>query len=234
LSTTTGHRGRRFKRVGRSLPFASLRPGVRTVAVSALAAAALAAAPVAVANDFQQVYDYYKHHGTIPACRFSEKQLRNAERQTPPDVEQYAPSFLDSLGSAREGSGNCSKKAATPAAAPAPTPPTSSTPAAAPTPSVPTPTPQTTPQPVATAPTAAAPAPTPPPAAAAAAPAVDAKLAAHESSAPVAVITLAGLAALAVIAALGALVAWWLGWSPRRPLTSDDRGREFMDWLRFG
>jgi hypothetical protein len=196
---------------------------------------ALAAAPVAVANDFQQVYDYYKHHGTVPACRFSENQLRNAEHQTPPDVEQYAPSFLDALASAREQSGNCSKKkAAVPVAAPAPTQPTSSAPATAPTPSVPTATPQTTTQPVPPPTTATTPAPTPPASAAAAAPALATKPAAHDSSAPVALWTLAGLAALAVLAALAAAVAWWLGWSPSRPLGSEDRGREFADWLRFG
>ena len=232
MSTTTRHRGRRFKRVRASLPLRSLRSRVRTTVVLALACAALVAPAAALANDFQQVYDYYKKHGSISACQFTENQLRSAERQTPPDVEQYAPSFLDALATAREGAGNCSTKT-TPAAAAAPvaTTPTPSTPTPAPTASTPTPVPTgTATQPV--APTAT-PAPTPP-ASAANVPALDTKRTAHESSAPVAVWSLAGLAVLAVVAALAALVARFLGWGPARPIGTSNFPREFADWLRFG
>ena len=200
--------------------------------MSALACAAFAAPPAALANDFQKVYDYYKHHGTIRACQFSESQLKNAERETPPDVEQYAPSFLDALGTAREGAGNCTKKTSS-AVTPAPvaTTPTPSTPTAAPTASAPTPVPATTTaQPAATA---ATPAPTPP-ASAANIPALDTKRAAHESSAPVAVWSLAGLALLMVVAAIAALIARFLGWGPARPIGTSNLSREFADWLRFG
>jgi hypothetical protein len=206
--------------------------------VSALACAAFAAPPAALANDFQKVYDYYKHHGTIRACQFSESQLKNAERETPPDVEQYAPSFLDALGTAREQSGSCGKaKAVAKAPAPAP-PPASSTPAptpgAAPTASVPSPAPvTTTPQPVATV---ATPAPTVP-AAATTAPALHVQQsAAHDSAAPVALWTLAGLAVLMVLAAIAAAVAWFVGWYPDRWLGPGrgDTGRELADWLRSG
>src|SRR3954465_92016 len=113
---------------------------------------ALVAPATASANDFQNVYREYKKTGTIKPCHFSDHQLSNAEKQTPPDVEQYAPSFLDTLQSARERSGDCAKKPATATPAPAPTPPTP----AAPTPSAPIPAPQTT--------TAAAPATQAPPA----------------------------------------------------------------------
>ena len=192
----------------------------------------LAVPETASANDFQNVYREYKHTGTIKPCKFTDKQLSNAENQTPPDVEQYAPSFLDALTTAREGAGNCSTKSSA-AAAPAPvaTTPTASTPTAAPTASTPTPVPATTTaQPAATT---ATPAPTPP-ASAANLPALDTKRTAHESSAPVAVWSLAGLAVLAVVAILIALVARFLGWGRSRPVGSGDFTREFADWLRFG
>src|SRR5205085_9049458 len=86
-------------------------------------------------------------------CKFSDRQLQNAQRETPPDVEQYAPSFLDALQYAREHSSGCHKKAAAPA--PAPAAPTPSTPTPVPAPTTPAAPPaQTTP--------ATPPAPTPP------------------------------------------------------------------------
>lgn len=209
-----------------------------------LAAIGLIVVPTAAANDFQDVYAYYKKRGTIRPCQFSENKLRNAQRQTPPDVEQYAPSFLDALATARENASSCSgggstQTATTPAASPpAPTP---STPTAAPTPSTPQPVPA---QPT---PTAATPTPAPTvPTGVANAPSVATKPAAQDNSAPAAVWALALLAALAVLAGLAAAVAWWFGWSPERwsrPLGAsfsdfgsrvDDAGREFGDWLRTG
>ena len=204
--------------------------------MSVLACASLAAPPAALANDFQKVYDWYKQHGSIQACRFSEAQLKNAERETPPDVEQYAPSFLDAVGTAREQSGSCHKAKAPAAAAPAPAPPASPPAAttAAPTPSVPTPAPvTTTPQPVATT---ATPAPAVPAAATSAPPLRLRQTAAHDDPPPVALWTLAGLAVLLFLAALGSAVAWLLGWYPDRWLGrgSGDGWRELADWLRFG
>jgi hypothetical protein len=205
----------------------------------------LGAPAAASANDFQTVYNYYKKHGTIKPCVFSNQQLHNAERQTPPDVEQYAPSFLDAVDSAREQSGACAKpqKAAATAPAPAPAPPpTPSTPTAAPpTPSAPAPVPTAT---VATPPPTT-PAPTPP-GGAANAPALNTQRVAHTDSAPAAIWILAFLAALVALAGISAAAAWWYGWSPdrwARPLGAsfsdfgsrlEDTGREFGEWLRLG
>jgi hypothetical protein len=204
-------------------------------------AASLALPAAASANDFQDVYREYKRTGTIKPCRFSNGKLRNAERQTPPDVEQYAPSFLDALQNARERSADCGKKAAAPA-------PAAATPAGGqPTPSTPTP----VPQPTATTPAPATTATPPAPAVPAQAqvngvpspPTGDAK---QDDSAPVAVWLLAALGALIVISALFAGLAWWFGWSaerftrPWRASWSEFAGRvsdfrgEFGDWIRTG
>jgi hypothetical protein len=198
-------------------------------------AAALALPAAADANDFQTVYREFKRTGTVKPCRFSDNQLKNAQQQTPPDVEQYAPSFLDALAAARENGADCKKAGAAPAAAPASTP-TPSTPTAAP----------AQPEPAATVPAATPPAPTVPVEATVTgveSPSVDGK---RKDSAPAAVWLLAGLGALAGLAALVAAAAWWFGWSaerwtrPWRASISEfaDRaatGRsEFMDWVRSG
>jgi hypothetical protein len=229
-------------RYATSLPFGILRT-LRTQ-VAAVLAIALALPAAASANDFQDVYREYKRTGTIKPCRFSDKQLTGAERQTPPDVEQYAPSFLDALQTARERNADCGKKPA--AAAPAP-PPTPTTPSAAPpTPSTPSPTP-----PAATAPTPTAAAPPPAPTvpaqpAVANVPSPTIKGAQKDDKAPVAVWLLALLAALLVLSAVFAGLAWWFGWSadgftrPWRASWGDfggrmsDLGGEFGDWLRTG
>ncbi len=218
---------------GPSLAFASLRTVAHRVLAGALAGVVLGAPATASANDFQTVYNAYKKQGTIKPCAFSEQQLRNANHETPPDVAQYAPSFLDAVASAREQSGNCRRQHAQRVAAPAPVPvpvPTASTPAGAPpTPSTPTPSPTaTTAQPAVTATT---PAPTPP-AQAPGAPALVAQHAAADHGAPAAVWLLALLGAAVVLAALGAALAWWLGWSPRPGLHAS--GQDFTDWLRLG
>jgi hypothetical protein len=201
----------------------------------------LALPAAASANDFQNVYRDYKRTSTIKPCKFSDKQLANAERQTPPDVEQYAPSFLDALQSARERNADCGKRAAT--AAPTPT---ASTPSATPpTPSVPTTTPPaSTPAPTTTS--AAPPAPSVPaqPTVNVASPAVDG--AKKGDAAPAAVWLLALLGALVLLSAVFAGLAWWLGWSTERftrPWKASwdefggrmgDLGTEFRDWLRTG
>jgi hypothetical protein len=208
--------------------------------VAVAVAIALAFPAAASANDFQNVYREYKRTGTIKPCRFSDKQLANAERQTPPDVEQYAPSFLDELQNARERGADCATK---PAAAPAPTPTTPT--AAAPTPSTPTPAPQTT--------TAATPATQPPPAptvptqaAVKGVPSPPIQRAEKDDKAPAAVWLLALLGALVLLSAVFAGSAWWFGWSAERftrPWGASwgdfgghlsDLGVEFRDWLRTG
>lgn len=230
---------RRLCRSGAPLPFAPLR---RLHALPAcLLAASLALPAVASANNFQDVYREYKRTGTIKPCRFSNGQLRNAERQTPPDVEQYAPSFLDALQTARERSADCGKKQAT--AAPTPTTPAS----APPTPSKPTPSPQPTTTAPAETQTAAPPAPTvPAQAKVTGVPSPPTANAKQGDSAPAAVWLLAALGALILISALFAGLAWWFGWSPDRytrrwraswadfgARAADFRG-EFGDWMRAG
>jgi hypothetical protein len=218
-----------------------LRFGALRTRVAVALTVALALPAAAAANDFQNVYREYKHTGTIKPCRFSDTQLANAERQTPPDVEQYAPSFLDALQSARERGADCAKK---PAAAPAPTPTTpATTTAAAPAPSTPTPAPQTTSTPAA-APPPAPPATTQP--AVSGVPSPPIQNAAKEDSAPVAVWLLAALGALILLSAVFAGLAWWFGWSAERITgpwraswgdfggRASDAGAEFRDWLRSG
>ena len=200
----------------------------------------LAFPAAASANDFQNVYREYKRTGTIKPCRFSDKQLANAEKQTPPDVEQYAPSFLDALQAARERNADCGKKQAAPAPAPAPPAPA----AAAPTASTPTPAPAAT-----TTTPASTPPPAPPPPAQAsvtgvASPPVNA--AKKDDNAPVAVWLVAALAALLLLSAVFAGLAWWFGWSAdrfTRPWGASwddfggrmaDLGGEFRDWIRTG
>lgn len=209
-----------------------LRTAVATAALAALLAPAAASA-----DDFQTIYKDYKRGGAIPRCRYSDKQLSNAERQTPPDVEQYAPSFLDALAAAREGNSDCGKKAA-----PAPAPV-----ATAPTPSTPQPVPA---QPAAAAPmstTATPPSPTvPTQPKVAGVPSPPVGNAKREESTPAAVWILAVLGALAVLAAIATALSWWFGWCldrwtrPFRASASDFGGRladtrlEFTDWLRMG
>jgi hypothetical protein len=209
--------------------------------LACLLAASFALPAAASANDFQDVYREYKRTGTIKPCRFSNQQLRNAERQTPPDVEQYAPSFLDALQTARERSADCGKKPAT--AAPTPTTPAS----APPTPSSPTPAPASTATTPAPTGTTAPPAPTvPAQAKVSGVPSPPTASAGRQDSAPAAVWLLAGLGALIAISALFAGLAWWFGWSLERytrpwraswadfgARAADFRG-EFGDWIRTG
>jgi len=220
-----------------------LRPNRRPSVAVLAAIAALALPAAASANDFQRVYNDYKRSGAIKPCKYSDKQLANAEKQTPPDVEQYAPSFLDALSAAREQGADCGRKAA-PAAAPGQT--------AASAPSTPQPAPAaTTPQPATPQPTTTAaatpPAPTvpaQPSVAGVASPPING--ASQEDSAPPAVWILAALGALALLSTLWAALAWWFGWStdrwtrPFRASASDFSERmregrtEFTDWLRTG
>jgi outer membrane biosynthesis protein TonB len=208
-----------------------------------LLAIALALPAAAVANDFQNVYREYKRTGTIKPCLFTDKQLAGAEKQTPPDVEQYAPSFLDALQTARERNADCGKKqAAAPAAVATPTTPT--TPPAPPTASTPTPTPATNTAPAATAPPPAPPNPAQPKVAGVPSPPIE--RVSKEDTAPAAVWLLATLGALALLSAVFAGLAWWLGWSAEwftRPWhaswgdfggRASDLGVELRDWLRTG
>lgn len=97
----------------------------RAAAAAALALAAVLAAapaPAAAASLFQRIFQDYRADQGISACAWTPDQLRRARGQTPPDIEQYAPSFLDALNGALEAHarGDCRKKAAPP---PPPPPP---------------------------------------------------------------------------------------------------------------
>jgi hypothetical protein len=202
------------------------------VLLPCLLAVSLALPAAASANDFQDVYREYKRTGTIKPCHFSNGKLRNAARQTPPDVEQYAPSFLDALQSARERGADCGKKAAAPAPA---GPPTPSTPTPVPQPTATTPVPAVPPAPTVPAQSQVTGVPSPPVAGAK-----------QDDSAPAAVWLLAGLGGLALLFAVFAALAWWFGWSAERftrrwraswsdfaARLADFRG-EFGDWVRTG
>ena len=218
-----------------------MHPRRRIAAVGAAVAVALAAAPTALANDFERVYDDFKKTGTVRPCKFSDKQLDNAAKQTPPDIEQYVPSFLDALEAARERREECRSGAqaqqAQPAPAPAgaaPAPPAGGAPApAAPAPGTAAPPPAPDPLPAEPKLTGV---PSPPGAAAAKE---------RESGTPAPVWILAALGALAALAALAGGIAWWLGLSPAwltslRSSFADagerfaDFGLEFADWVRTG
>jgi hypothetical protein len=99
---------------------------VRTVRISILAAAllaaALAGAPAAHAN-FLRTFQDYKADGQINGCSYTHAQLKDAQSQVPPDIEQYAPDFPGALAAALEQRARgCGKQAA-----PAP-PPVAATP----------------------------------------------------------------------------------------------------------
>jgi hypothetical protein len=77
-----------------------------SVTVSALALATSAAvAPVAHAakgNAFLVTFYDYKADGVINGCSYTESQLKDAQSQVPPDIEQYAPDFPGALQAALE------------------------------------------------------------------------------------------------------------------------------------
>ena len=210
------------------------------VALGAALVMSLAAAPAASANEFERVYDEFKKRGSIHPCRFTERELDNAAKQTPPDIEQYVPSFLDALEAARDRRPSCDdgpkRSAPAPVPAPAaPAPPSGGSPAAPAAPAT-------------TGPTAAPPpAPDPGPAEprVSGVPSPPAKATERESGTPAPIWILAALGALAALAALAAGVAWWLGLSPAwlaslRSSFSEagerigDFGFEFVDWVRTG
>ena len=219
----------------------------RTGTLIAVLLCLLAAAPAARAGAFTDIFGAYRKSGTVDACKWSAKQLANAKRQVPNDIDQYAPDFPNALDDAiqKRASGACAKTAA---GAPA-----TSTPAGA-TPSQPT---ATTGVPPGTTPAAPAPAPgtsaqAPQPTSANPAPAVadGAVLAASKSRSsdagvPAPLVALAVIGALMAIAALLYGLARWWAWEPRWLLRLRHAGAEagwrasgswaeFVDWLRLG
>jgi hypothetical protein len=83
---------------------------LRTIRTPALVcvlalAACLGGAAVAQARSgdaFLMTYTDYKADGVINGCGYTEGQLKDAQRQVPPDIEQYAPDFPGALQAALE------------------------------------------------------------------------------------------------------------------------------------
>jgi hypothetical protein len=216
----------------------------RTGTLIAVLLALLAAAPAAQANAFKDIFGAYRTTGTVNACKWSAKQLTDAKRQVPNDIDQYAPDFPAALDDAiqKRASGACSKSAA---AAPA-----TSTPAASP-PSQPTATTGVPPGTTPAAPTANGQAPQPAPASQPA-PAVadNAILAASktrhsDAGIPAPLVALAIIGALIALAALLYGLARWWAWEPNWLVRWRHAGAEagwrasgswaeFMDWVRLG
>lgn len=204
------------------------------VILALLAPAALAATP------FEQTYNAYRKHGSVPPCQFSAGTLQKAKAEVPPDIEQYAPDFPAALDAALQAraAGACGRKgstgAVTPAGAPAATPGGGNTtpPAAA----------------AASSPTATAtPAPTPLPASAAT-PISAVAAAKHGGGASAAPAPVIAVAIVLVALALGAL--WWslTTWRGLEPgwllgarhawgeaaYRAGGTWAEFTDWVRLG
>src|SRR5690349_24028870 len=106
----------------------------RTGTLITVLLALLVAAPAAQANAFKDIFGSYRKTGAVDACKWSAKQLADAKRQVPNDIDQYAPDFPNALDDAlqKRASGACAKSAAgapatsTPAGAP-PAQPTATT-----------------------------------------------------------------------------------------------------------
>lgn len=73
-----------------------------------LAAAALAMTlPAAAAAQFQPVFEDFRQGGRVDACSFSPGQLGGALDGVPPDIEAYAPNFIDEVNRALESQAAC-------------------------------------------------------------------------------------------------------------------------------
>lgn len=228
---------------------------IRTLS-SAFGAALLLAllmAPGASADAFQDIYKDYASSGRIDPCRYTSQQLKDARKQVPGDISQYAPDFPDALDAAAQqrASGGCDKGSNTNTnSAAATTGSTTGTTAGGTTGGTQTFQPQAQTPSGATgipgAQTPVTPAVTPTPAAVL----PDATLAAStdesgDSDTPIPLILLALLGAMAVLAgtAVGAVRYWafdppWLGRMRHSVAEAGWRASaawaEFTDWVRFG
>jgi hypothetical protein len=87
------------------------------LAVAVLASLAGASASFAAGNAFLQTFTDYKADGQINGCQYTQGQLKDAQRQVPPDIEQYAPDFPGALSAALEQRARgCGKQAVVPVA----------------------------------------------------------------------------------------------------------------------
>ena len=81
----------------------TIRHSILVCATAAVACLALApAAGAATGNAFLMTFTDYKADGVIIGCQYTEGQLKEAQRQVPPDIEQYAPDFPGALQAALE------------------------------------------------------------------------------------------------------------------------------------
>jgi cobalamin biosynthesis Mg chelatase CobN len=208
--------------------------------------AVLAVAPAAQANEFKDIFGAYRKSGAVDGCKYTAKQLADAKRQVPNDIEQYAPDFPNALDDAiqKRAAGGCAKTAAAAAGAPAAG---TTTPAAPGTPA--TGAAATTPG--ATSPPAQgqAPQPTPSPGAATAtgdkAILAASKQRSSDAGVPAPLVALAVIGGLMLLAALAYWLARWWAWEPRWLVRGRHAGAEagwrasiswaeFMDWVRLG
>lgn len=210
------------------------------------------AAPVASADSFTKIFLDYQKTGRVDGCKYSAKELAEAQREVPNDIEQYAPDFPAALEAAAEqrASGQCRKgqsTAAPPVAATPTAPPPTPPPTGGGTPAPQGPAPAPPPPP----PNAAAPQPTPDPALAptAADKAIEtAARGAREGGAsgtPAPLLVLAIVGGLLALAAAGWGAARWWAWEPRWLVRARHAGAEagwragglwgeFTDWVRLG
>jgi hypothetical protein len=109
---------------------------IRTVlpVIFAMLGLAVTATPALALSSFQRIFFQYQGTGTVDGCKWTAKQLADAQKQVPNDIQQYAPDFPAALQAAaeRRASGACgggTKKSTTAAPPVAPTT-TPTTPAA--------------------------------------------------------------------------------------------------------
>jgi hypothetical protein len=225
---------------------------IRTTLVILLVALAapLASAPVvSAANSFQKIFLEYQRTGRIDGCKYTAKELAEAQRQVPNDIEQYAPDFPAALAAAAEqrASGRCRKNQAAPAPTPTPTAPGPSAPTPPPAPGQPTPSPAA-PAPAAPAPPTPTPGPDLVPAPAAsdnAIPAAARRANDANPDAPFPLLLLAIVGGLLALSALAWAAARWWAWEPVWMVRARHAGAEagwrtsaawseFTDWVRLG
>jgi cobalamin biosynthesis Mg chelatase CobN len=215
----------------------------RRGAIVLACAAALVMPAAAQADAFDQLFKEYRSTGKIDGCKHSAKELAQAKRQVPNDIEQYAPDFPDALdaAAAARAKGGCDQQAVAATTATSTAAGTTAT-QAAPTSSTATATPA---QPAApTTATTPAPQADPQPPSAVADDAIPAAARAADDgrNVPVALVLVGALVLLAL--ALWGLARWW-AWEPPwlvrwRHATAEAGWRasaawaEFTDWLRLG
>jgi hypothetical protein len=236
-----------MRRIRQSLPM-----------LAAALVAGLAVAPAAHADAFQTIFKDYAKTGKVNACKYSSKDLKDARRHVPKDIDQYAPDFPAALDAAlaQRASGACSKKSSSGGDQQSPgggaaigggtpttqqpsigiTPPAATTPAQ----TTPQPTPGATPQPNPTVNPAPSAADDAIPAAALSAP--------NDKGADNTPAPLILLAVFGGLMLLGAVfytaVRYWAfdpPWLQRARHSTSEAGwrasaawAEFTDWLRFG